>query len=157
MVRFPSAFDDGEAVITDVLGARGEPGVDTQMVIAEFALRVEFPEEVLEDARQQAAAFDEDDFSNREDFTDSTTLTIDPFDARDFDDAISLEQIENGHWLLSVHIADVAHFVPTGSALDVEASVRATSVYLPDMVIPMLPEIILPINNKVLILRLYVS
>ena len=142
IVRFPSAFDDGEAVITDVLGARGEPGVDTQMVIAEFALRVEFPEEVLEDARQQAAAFDEDDFSNREDFTDSTTLTIDPFDARDFDDAISLEQIENGHWLLSVHIADVAHFVPTGSALDVEASVRATSVYLPDMVIPMLPEII---------------
>ena len=142
MVRFPSAYDDGEAVITDVLGERGEPGVDTQMIIAEFNLRVEFPESVLEDARQQAEAFDEDDFSGREDLTQTTTLTIDPFDARDFDDAISLEQIPNGHWVLGVHIADVAHFVPPGSQLDQEAAMRATSVYLPDMVIPMLPEII---------------
>ena len=142
MVRFPSAYDDGEAVITDVLGERGETGVDTKMVIAEFNLRVDFPEEVLEDARRQAEAFDENDFSNREDLTTKTTLTIDPFDARDFDDAISLEQTENGHWILGVHIADVAHFVPPGSALDVEAAIRATSVYLPDMVIPMLPEVI---------------
>ena len=78
MVRFPSAYDDGEAVITDVLGERGEPGVDTKMIIAEFGLRVEFPEAVLEDARRQAEAFDEDDFTNREDLTQTTTLTIDP-------------------------------------------------------------------------------
>ncbi len=142
IVRFPSAYDEGEAVITDVLGERGEPGVDTKMIIAEFGLRVEFPEAVLEDARRQAEAFDEEDFTNREDLTQTTTLTIDPFDARDFDDAISLEQTQNGHWILGVHIADVAHFVPPGSLLDQEAAIRATSVYLPDMVIPMLPEII---------------
>ncbi|MBA60924.1 MAG: ribonuclease R [Planctomycetaceae bacterium] len=142
MVRFPSAYDDGEAVITEVLGERGEPGVDTKMIIAEFGLRVEFPQAVLEDARKQAETFDENDFTNREDLTETTTLTIDPFDARDFDDAISLEQTEKGHWILGVHIADVAHFVPAGSLLDQEATVRATSVYLPDMVIPMLPEII---------------
>ncbi len=142
MVRFPSAYDDGEAVITEVLGERGEPGVDTKMIIAEFGLRVEFPETVLEDARRQAELFDENDFTNREDLTHLTTLTIDPIDARDFDDAISLEQTASGHWVLGVHIADVAHFVPAGSALDQEAAIRATSVYLPDQVIPMLPEII---------------
>ncbi|MEE2675829.1 MAG: ribonuclease R [Planctomycetota bacterium] len=142
IVRFPSTYDTGEAVITDVLGEQGEPGVDTKMIIAEFDLRVEFPEAVLEDARRQAEAFDENNFTNREDLTQTTTLTIDPFDARDFDDAISLEQTEKGHWVLGVHIADVAHFVPSGSILDQEAASRATSVYLPDMVIPMLPEII---------------
>jgi len=142
MVRFPEAEDAGEAVLTEVLGPRGEPGVDTQMILHEFLIRQEFPEEVLEDARHQAARFDEDDFSQREDFTSVPIITIDPADARDFDDAISLQQLENGHWQLGVHIADVAHFVPTGSKLDIEAQLRATSVYLPDLVVPMLPEII---------------
>jgi len=142
MVRFPSGHDNGEAVLTEVLGTRGEPGVDTQMILHEFMIRQEFPEDVLDDARNQASEFDENNLADRDDLTAATIITIDPVDARDFDDAISLEQIENGHWRLGVHIADVAHFVPVGSKLDVEAKLRATSVYLPDLVVPMLPEII---------------
>ncbi len=142
MVRFPSHAHDGEGVIVDVLGPRGAPGVDTLAIIHEFNLPQEFPEEALIDARRQAAEFDESIGNGRVDLTGVTTLTIDPIDARDFDDAISLDKLENGHWLLGVHIADVTHFVEAGSALDQEARERATSVYLPDRVIPMLPEII---------------
>ncbi len=142
MVRFPSHAHDGEAVIVEVLGKRGEPGVDLLSIIHEFDLPQEFPEDALEVARQQAIGFDESIPEDRRDFTNDTVITIDPVDARDFDDAISLKRLENGHWLLGVHIADVSHFVPEGSALDAEARNRATSVYLPDKVIPMLPETI---------------
>lgn len=142
MVRFPSHAHGGEAVIVEVLGPRGKPGVDTLSIIREFDLPERFPEEALEDARQQAEKFDELPTGDRQDLTDLTVLTIDPTDARDFDDAISLERLENGHWRLGVHIADVSHFVPARTALDTEAKERATSVYLPDRVIPMLPEII---------------
>jgi ribonuclease R len=142
MVRFPSQFRDGEGVITQVLGPRGEPGIDTLSIIHEFGLPGDFPEDVLEAARLQAEAFDEDDLQGRVDLTEETIVTIDPADARDFDDAISLTRSENGHWLLGVHIADVAHFVQSGSPLDEEAYRRGTSVYLPDRVIPMLPELI---------------
>ena len=141
MVRFPTHWHDGEGVITKVLGKRGEPGVDTLSIIHEFNLPGEFPEDVLENAREIAEEFDES-VGDRLDLTESTIITIDPVDARDFDDAISLERIDNRHWRLGVHIADVSHFVPKGSALDGEGRNRATSVYLPDMVIPMLPEII---------------
>ena len=142
MVRFPTSYRPGEAVITDVLGPRGMPGVDTQTIIYEFGLPGEFPEDVQEDARQQAEAFDESIGDGRVDLTETTVLTIDPVDARDFDDAISLERLDSGHWRLGVHIADVSHFVRPKSPLDREARERATSIYLPDRVIPMLPEII---------------
>lgn len=143
MVRFPSNTDDGEGVIVEVLGPRGKPGVDTEMIIHEFALPGEFPENVLEDSRRQAEAFNSGkDVGERVDFTRHTVVTIDPTKARDFDDAISLERLENGHWQLGVHIADVSHFVQRGSPLDREAFARGNSVYLPDRVIPMLPEII---------------
>jgi len=142
MVRFPTIFRDGEGVLTEVLGKAGEPGVDTLTIINEFGLPGPFSEEVLEEARRQAARFDESISDGRRDCTNQTVITIDPVDARDFDDAISLERIEQGHWLLGVHIADVAHFVPEGSPLDQEAAARGTSVYLPDRVIPMLPEVI---------------
>ncbi|MFN3153567.1 ribonuclease R [Bremerella sp.] len=142
MVRFPSHAHDGEAVIVEVLGKRGEPGVDLLSIIVEYDLPREFPEDALEVAREQAELFDESIPEGRRDFTPDTVITIDPIDARDFDDAISLERLDNGHWILGVHIADVSHFVPEGSALDVEARNRATSVYLPDKVIPMLPETI---------------
>lgn len=141
MVRFPTHQFEGEAVIVEVLGARGQPGVDTLSIIHEFGLPDEFPEDVHEDARQQAEKFDES-LENRLDLTHDTIITIDPVDARDFDDAISLEELPNGHWRLGVHIADVSHFVQPRSALDREARERATSVYLPDRVLPMLPEII---------------
>lgn len=141
LVRFPSPLYEGEGVITEVLGPRGAPGVDTMTIIKEFGLPEAFPEEVLENARREADQFDES-LDGRLDLTGETIITIDPIDARDFDDAISLERIENGHWRLGVHIADVAHFVKAGSPLDQEAKHRGTSVYLPDRVIPMLPEII---------------
>lgn len=146
MVRFPGLhhngnFRNGEAVIVKVLGDRGQPGVDTLTVIAEFGLPGEFSEQVMEDARQQAEDFDES-VEGRTDFTGETVITIDPKTARDFDDAISLNKTENGHWQLGVHIADVSHFVRPNTELDNEAFRRATSIYLPDRVIPMLPEVI---------------
>jgi ribonuclease R len=125
-----------------VLGRPGAAGVDTLTVIHEFGLPGAFPEAVLEDARRQAEVFSDDVPPERRDLTTTTSITIDPIDARDFDDAISLERVERGHWLLAVHIADVAHFVRDGSPLDQEARIRGTSVYLPDQVIPMLPEIV---------------
>ena len=142
MVRFPSHTHDGEAVIVEVLGGSGQPGVDTLSIMREFDLPDAFPEDVLESARDVAELFEERIPEGRSDFTALTTVTIDPVDARDFDDAVSLEILENGHWKLGVHIADVSYFVPTGSPLDREARHRATSVYLPDRVIPMLPETI---------------
>ncbi|MEO0530290.1 MAG: ribonuclease R [Planctomycetota bacterium] len=142
MVRFPSQVRDGEGVITKVLGDSGAPGVDTLAVKYEFGLPGDFPDEVLEDSRKQAEAFDESVADGRRDLTSETVITIDPKTARDFDDAISLKRQDNGHWELGVHIADVSHFVPVKTALDNEAYDRATSVYLPDEVIPMLPEII---------------
>jgi ribonuclease R len=141
MLRFPSPLHDGEGVIAEVLGARGTPGVDTLSIIREFNLPDRFAEDAIEEADRRADAFDES-IGGRKDFTNETIVTIDPVDARDFDDAISLERLEDGHWRLGVHIADVSHFVRPKSALDREALERATSVYLPDRVLPMLPEVI---------------
>jgi len=142
MVRFPAHYHDGEGVIREILGPRGKPGVDTLSIIHEFGLPGEFSEEVLEAARQEAERFEEAVPPGRFDATHETVVTIDPADARDFDDAISLEMTEEGHWRLGVHIADVSHFVRPGTVLDQEARYRGTSVYLPDRVIPMLPEMI---------------
>jgi ribonuclease R len=142
MLRFPTYWQSGEGVIVEVLGARGSPGVETLSIIREFNLPEGFDDDAVEDARLQADAFDEDEIDDRTDLRDKTVVTIDPVDARDFDDAISLEKLENGNWLLGVHIADVAHFVKAKSPLDREARERGTSVYLPDRVIPMLPEVI---------------
>ncbi len=147
MVRFPSHVRDGEGVIVQVLGAKGQPGVDTMSIVYEFGLPGEFSDAVLDDAREQADKFDETIGPDRRNLTGETIITIDPATARDFDDAISLRRIESKygeghHWMLGVHIADVSHFVPEKTSLDSEAYNRATSVYLPDEVIPMLPEII---------------
>jgi ribonuclease R len=142
MVRFPSHVRDGEGVIVEVLGARGQPGVDTMSIIHEYNLPGDFAEDALDESRRQAEKFDESIPRGRRDLTALTICTIDPVDARDFDDAISLEPMAGGHWMLGVHIADVSHFVQPKTPLDREAHDRATSVYLPDRVIPMLPEII---------------
>ena len=142
MVRFPSHFRGGEGVLTKVLGPRGEPGIDTLSIIHEFGLPEEFPDDVHAEAQVQAELFHEDELGGRLDLTHETIVTIDPVDARDFDDAISLSRSDKGHWHLGVHIADVGHFVRPGSRLDREAYRRGTSVYLPDRVLPMLPELI---------------
>ncbi|MEZ6127811.1 MAG: ribonuclease R [Planctomycetaceae bacterium] len=142
MLRFPTANRIGEAVLTEVLGQRGDPGVDTMTVVHSLGLPVDFAEDVLEDARHQAELFDDTHFGDRLDLTKETVVTIDPATARDFDDAISLRKDKRGHWQLGVHIADVAHFVTPGGPLDRSAKDRGTSVYLPRHVIPMLPEVI---------------
>jgi ribonuclease R len=142
MLRFPTPRRPGEAVLKQRLGAPHDVGVDTTSIIHEFALATDFPEEVLAQVREIADAFDDSDLKGREDLTGETIITIDPVDARDFDDAISLEKHKNGTWTLGVHIADVSHFVPDGTPLDREARARGNSVYLPGRVLPMLPEII---------------
>lgn len=142
MVRFPSHAHDGEGVIVEVLGARSAPGVDTLSILREFNLPDQFAEDAQEEARRQVDRFREEIPPGRVDYTRDTVITIDPVDARDFDDAISLVRLSNGHWQLGVHIADVSHFVELDSPLDREAKNRATSVYLPDRVVPMLPELI---------------
>ncbi len=142
MVRFPSPWRWGEGVVVEVLGPPGKPGVDTLVILREFDLPDQFAEDALEEARRQAEAFDDSDLAGRLDLTHLPTITIDPIDARDYDDAVSLEPIGRGRWRLGVHIADVAHFVRPGTPLDREARHRATSVYLPDRVLPMLPETI---------------
>lgn len=143
LVRFPDAFHPGEGVILKVLGSSKNPAIDTLAVMHQFGLEDTYPEAALAVARAQADLFREDLIpENRTDLTGVPTLTIDPVDARDFDDAISLSKNEKGNWELQVHIADVSYFVPIGSALDEEARRRGTSVYLPDKVIPMIPETI---------------
>jgi ribonuclease R len=143
MIRFPTAEDRGEGVITEVLGPRGQPGVDTLSIIRTFNLPTEFPADVKEEARLAAEAFSETDLDAREDFTKTLIITVDPATARDFDDAVALSRDPGtGHWELQVHIADVGHFAPPGGALDREARKRATSVYLPQRVLPMFPELI---------------
>ncbi|QDU59701.1 Ribonuclease R [Planctomycetes bacterium Pan216] len=143
MLRFPSPDMTGEGVLTEVLGPRGAPGVDLLAVVRQFHLPDTFSSQALDEARAQARLFDEQPVDpNRVDLTGTTIVTIDPVDARDFDDAISLSRDDKGFWNLGVHIADVASFVPQGSVLDAEARERGTSVYLPGRVIPMLPELI---------------
>ncbi len=143
IVDFPD--DDGgggEAVILERLGSTKNPTIDTVTIMRQYALPDEFPNAVIEEARKRADEFDDGTPpADRMDLSELLTITIDPFDARDFDDAISLAR-EDGRWRLWVHIADVSHFVHVGGAIDVEARQRATSVYLPDRVIPMIPEII---------------
>ena len=128
ILHFPSKNYLGQGVIAKVLGPHGKAGVDLLSIIYEFGIPLDFPEEVLAEAREQASLFDETKLGNRRDLTRETIVTIDPADARDFDDAISLTRDEKGHWLLGVHIADVAHFVKEGSLLDREAKQDRKSV-----------------------------
>ncbi|MBT8484026.1 MAG: VacB/RNase II family 3'-5' exoribonuclease [Phycisphaerales bacterium] len=145
LVHYPEDDAVAEGVITKVLGEAGRPDVETQAVIEAHGLRTEFPGDVMADAKDAARGWDETDpgEQGRDDLTAEFIFTIDPPDAKDFDDAISIEfDEERGEWTLGVHIADVARFVKRGSALDVEAHTRGNSVYLPRLVIPMLPEVL---------------
>jgi ribonuclease R len=138
LTRWPSAGNAAQGFITEVLGKETDPGVDIEIVIREHSLATEFPAEVEEAAHAIPEKVGELE-PGRTDLRDLFTITIDPVDARDFDDAISLERVD-GAFRLWVHIADVSHYVPWGSVIDREAVQRATSVYLVDRVLPMLPE-----------------
>ena len=143
MLRFPTATARGEGVVTEVLGPLADPGVDLLTVSRAFGLPDAFPEAALAEARAAADAFRDDDPGGRTDFTGDCVVTIDPADARDFDDAVGVTtDPKTGHWVLTVHIADVAHFARKDGPLDLEARKRGTSVYLPGRVIPMFPELI---------------
>src|SRR5262249_14948181 len=128
-----------EGEIIEVLGAASAPGVDVLSIIRKFHLRAEFPKDVLNQAERISEQIVGRQLEGREDLRKEFVVTIDPDDARDFDDAIQVEKIKNG-WRLGVHIADVTAYVEPGSPLDREARRRGNSVYLPDRVIPMLPE-----------------
>jgi ribonuclease R len=128
-----------EGEIVEVLGPASAPGVDVLSVIRKYHLPTELPPEVLEQAERISENVDAQQIAGREDLRNKFIVTIDPDDARDFDDAINVEKLANG-WQVGVHIADVAAYVEPGSALDREARRRGNSVYLPDRVIPMLPE-----------------
>jgi len=146
ITQYPDGEFFAEGVITQVLGEAGRPDVETQAVIAAHELRTEFPEEAVEQARAAAMSFDRENegpWKDREDLTGEFIFTIDPPDAKDFDDAISIDyDVARDEWTLGVHIADVSHFIALGSALDEEAKARGNSVYLPRLVIPMLPEVL---------------
>jgi ribonuclease R len=128
-----------EGKITEVLGETGRPGVDMLAIIRKHRLPEKFPQEVIREARTRSTQNPSDELSSREDHRQDFVLTIDPDDARDFDDAICVERSRSG-WQVAVHIADVSHYVRPKTALDREALARGNSVYLPDRVIPMLPE-----------------
>jgi ribonuclease R len=129
--------------VAEIINVLGEPGLhETEMhaILAEFELPYHFTEEVKKDAEKIPAEITEKDIKSRRDFRKVQTFTIDPADARDFDDALSMKQLENGNWEIGVHIADVTHYVKQGSLTEEEAKQRATSIYLVDRVVPMLPE-----------------
>src|SRR5438132_5139610 len=129
-----------EGEIIEVLGPASAPGVDMLSIIRKYHLPTEFPRDVLQQANGISEKIDARQVDGREDLRNEFVVTIDPDDARDFDDAIHVEKIANGGWHLGVHIADVAAYVEPGGALDREARHRGNSVYLPDRVVPMLPE-----------------
>jgi len=133
-----NANPNGE--IIEVLGAPDEEGVDMLSVLRQYDLPLHFPKNVLQEARSFGAAIQQAELQGRIDCRAHQVITIDPDDAKDFDDAICLQRLPNDQWRLWVHIADVSHYVKPGSALDIEARKRGNSTYLVDRVIPMLPE-----------------
>lgn len=139
-----TAWADGDkspvAKVIEILGKAGENEAEIHSIMAEFGLPFRFPEKVIHESTGIDAGITTEEIRRRRDFRDVTTFTIDPEDAKDFDDALSFRPLENGHIEVGVHIADVTHYVKTDMALEDEAYDRATSVYLVDRTIPMLPE-----------------
>ncbi|MCD0490646.1 ribonuclease R [Pedobacter sp. MC2016-14] len=137
---WPEGVKNPIGKISNILGEQGENDTEMNAILAQYGFPLSFPEEVEHEANAIPEQISDLDLKNRRDFRDTTTFTIDPADAKDFDDAISFKKLENGNYEIGVHIADVSHYVTPNSALDKEAYSRATSVYLVDRVIPMLPE-----------------
>lgn len=136
--------------ITDVLGKPGDNNVEMNSILASFDFPLSFPAQVEKEAEHIDTTISQEQINSRRDFRDVWTCTIDPPDAKDFDDAISLKKLENGNWEVGVHIADVSYYVKQGSAIDAEGYERGTSIYMVDRTIPMLPE---KLSNMVCSLR----
>lgn len=137
-------------IIKKVLGVEGEHNTEIHSILAEYGLPYDFEKEIKEFADNIDTTINKDEVSNRRDFRDELTFTIDPVDAKDFDDAISFKRISNSSYEIGIHIADVSHYLQPNTILDNEAFNRATSVYLVDRVVPMLPEVL---SNKACSLR----
>lgn len=140
ITKWPEARRNPEGKVIEVLGYIDEKGTDVLSIIRQFELPEEFPNKVRQFAKKIPESIPEKDLENRRDLRDLKTFTIDGADAKDLDDAISIEKLENGNYKLGVHIADVSHYVREGNIIDEEAYKRGTSVYLIDRVVPMLPE-----------------
>ena len=138
ITKYPQDGKNAEGKIIEVLGNVNEAGVDMLSLIKEYNLPSTFPEEVVEEAKKYGDKIDEKDIKNRVDFRDREIFTIDGEDAKDLDDAVRVEKLDNGNYKLEVHIADVSHYVKENSLLDREAIIRGTSIYMLGRVIPML-------------------
>lgn len=142
IIDWPETADSPFGEVVQVIGEPGKPDTEMQSILYEFGLPPEFPEKVMAAANKIPLEISKADMKGRKDLRKICTFTIDPEDAKDFDDAISVEDLGKGKWRIGVHIADVSHYVTPGSIIDKEAIQRATSVYLADRVVPMLPEIL---------------
>ncbi len=142
IISYPTEKYLARGVIVEVLGKSGRYETEIASIIHQFQLPTDFNDSCIFQAHQAATAYKAEDIPGRDDITSKIIVTIDPPDAKDFDDAISLEKDANGNWLLGVHIADVTYFVPPDTPLDKEARERGNSIYLPGRVIPMLPEML---------------
>ncbi|MEX0997181.1 MAG: ribonuclease R [Flavobacteriaceae bacterium] len=142
MDEWPEKADSPFGTVIKVLGKPGEHNTEIHSILAQYGLPYDFPPEVEAFAENIDTAINESEVKKRRDMRDTLTFTIDPADAKDFDDAISFEVLENGNYEIGIHIADVAHYVQPNTILDDEAFERATSVYLVDRVVPMLPEVL---------------
>ena len=150
MIDWKAGEKNPEGEIITVLGAPGDHETEIHSILAEYGLPYDFPEEVEKEAQEIDRRIHDDEVAKRRDMRGVCTFTIDPKDAKDFDDALSIQKLDNGNWEIGVHIADVSHYVVPGTILDAEAYKRATSVYLVDRVVPMLPEVL---SNDVCSLR----
>lgn len=142
LTNWPEGSNSPFGEITRVLGKPEDTDVEIHAILLEYDLPDKFPDEVEQEADNLDTSIDEAEVANRRDMRNIPTFTIDPKDAKDFDDALSIRKLENGNWEIGVHIADVTHYVRPGTLIEQEAYKRATSVYLVDRVVPMLPEIL---------------
>ncbi len=150
LIEWPEGAENPIAKVIEVLGNPGEHQVEMNAIMAEFGLPMEFPKDVLRAADKIDTTISIEEIAKRRDFRQITTFTIDPDNAKDFDDALSVEFLDNGNYRVGIHIADVSHYVKPDDIIDQEAVRRATSVYLVDRVVPMLPEVL---SNLVCSLR----
>ncbi len=150
IVDWPKGTKNPIGKITNILGWPGENDVEMNSILSEYGFPLEFPKRVEDEAEKIPLEISSEEISKRRDYRKVTTFTIDPVDAKDFDDALSIQKLSNGNYEIGVHIADVSHYVRPATPLDKEAYYRATSVYLVDRVIPMLPE---KLSNGVCSLR----
>ena len=142
LTNWPEGSNSPFGEITKVLGNPEDTDVEIHSILLAYDLPVKFPDEVEEEANNLDTSISEYEVGKRRDMRKVTTFTIDPKDAKDFDDALSIQKLENGNWEIGVHIADVTHYVRPGTLIEQEAYKRATSVYLVDRVVPMLPEVL---------------